>query len=179
MSQYDTEGLHKDRPGTISTFYGRIDPLHPDPAEVDIRDIAHSLARLCRYNGHVGGFYTVARHSLIVSWHLEYTGYPDLALQGLLHDGAEAYLSDIPRPVKRAPELEHFREFDAAMNKAVMEHFGLPYPIPEEVMDADRYVLLELELPSPNGLRYTWHGDYVTDEYDFLARYDYLNGLYS
>lgn len=170
------DGLHRDRPNTISTWTGRIDPLNPDPSEVRIHDVAHALARLCRYNGHTGGFYSVARHSFIVSCYLEDTGHPELALQGLLHDGAEAYLSDVPRPVKRNPEMEVFRKFDAQMDEAVMAAFGLPFPIPAEVMAADHWVLMELELPSPHGLRYTWDTTPALDEAVFLYRYAELTG---
>ncbi len=171
----DTEGLHVDRPGTISTWHGRIDPLHPDPAEVDILDIAHSLARLCRYNGHVGGFLSVARHSMWVAGHLMAQGHDtQTVLQGLLHDGAEAYLSDIPRPIKRAPELANFREIDAAMDEAVMTAFGLPFPIPEVVMDADRYVLLNVEMAHPDGARFHWLSTPEEDEEEFIRMYHAL-----
>lgn len=168
-----SDGLHQDRPGTISTWQGRIDPLHPDQDEVNVNDIAHALARLCRYNGHVGGFLSVARHSIWVSERLHAESY-EVQLAGLLHDGAEAYLSDIPRPVKRAPEMAVFREFDQRMDAAVMAHFGLPFPMAQAVTDADRYVLMEVELPNPAGARYTWNSVPQEDEKDFLARYYYL-----
>lgn len=173
-SRKDTEGLHADRPGAISTWSGGyIDPLDPNPLDINLADVAHALARLCRYNGHVEGFLSVARHSIWVSERVwSETGDTTLALSGLLHDGAEAYLSDVPRPVKR--QLAEFQAYDAAMDEAVMRAFGLPFPIPAEVMDADRHVLLNVELPSPAGARHTWNSHPAEDERDFLKRYSDL-----
>lgn len=86
------------KPSAIVTFTGRvIEPLNPDPAEIDILDIAHALSNQCRFTGHTNEFYSVAQHSVLVSRHCA----PEDALWGLLHDASEAYLADIPRPVKR------------------------------------------------------------------------------
>lgn len=83
----------------------RID--HPDPRDVNIRDIAHALSLQCRFNGHVREFYSVAQHSLIVSdvaqrLHEEEpeSAHANAALAGLLHDAHEAYIGDLVRPVK-------------------------------------------------------------------------------
>lgn len=69
-----------------------------DPCFI-VDDIAHSLGMLCRYNGHCKRFYSVGNHSIMVSEIMEYLGEGD-PLEGLLHDGTEAYLSDVPKPVK-------------------------------------------------------------------------------
>ena len=77
----------------------RFHPFSPDAAEVDIKDIARSLARQCRFDGHVNvEHYSVAEHSIYVSELVA----PEFALDGLLHDAAEAYIGDIVSPVKRA-----------------------------------------------------------------------------
>jgi len=82
----------------IQTISGRKFPLaEPDPNQIDIEDIAHALSMLCRFNGHCTQFYSVAEHSMHVSHEIS----NDLALAGLLHDAAEAYLGDVPSPLKK------------------------------------------------------------------------------
>jgi len=68
------------------------------PPDVDISDIARSLSRLCRFSGHTRHFYSVAQHSLLVSEKMP--GGPSEKLAALLHDGAEAYVCDLPTPLK-------------------------------------------------------------------------------
>lgn len=98
MSEYDEN--------FITTYTGKkFHYLYPAPKEIDIRDIAHSLSLTCRFNGHCKVFYSVAEHSIRVSQIVP----ARLKLAALLHDAAEAYITDIPRPIKnafglRAPE---------------------------------------------------------------------------
>lgn len=73
-------------------------PLNPRKGDVDIHDIAHALSNECRYNGHCSSFYSVAQHSVLLSIAMAGKG---LARAALLHDASEAYLKDLPRPVKR------------------------------------------------------------------------------
>ena len=87
----------------IQTFTGlKVFPLRPDPQVITISDIAHALANKCRFGGHCTSFYSVAQHSVLVSDWLKEEGAPiETQMQGLLHDGAEAYLPDLARPVKK------------------------------------------------------------------------------
>jgi len=104
---------------TITTFIGReVDPLNLTAADIDIRDIAHALALLCRFNGHCARFYSVAQHSVWVSRQCG-----DEALIGLLHDAAEAYLGDIPTPVKH--RLPAFKTAEEKAEQAIAARFGL------------------------------------------------------
>jgi 5'-deoxynucleotidase YfbR-like HD superfamily hydrolase len=168
------DGLFVERPSSIKTFTGRVDPLNPVPDEINIEDIAHALSRQCRYNGHCVGFISVARHSIWVRERLARQGHDQrLQLTGLLHDAAEAYLGDLVRPIKHTPFGATYLEVEEVLEKVIMERFGLPFPIPQEVRDADNYVLTELELPD---LRYTYHGDYVKDEIAFLVEFNALLG---
>src|SRR6266496_1501995 len=86
--------------GAIMTYSGElITPLNPDPDDIQIEDIAHALSNQCRFSGHCKQFYSVAEHSCRVSDLCSY----EHQLGGLLHDGTEAYLSDIARPIKQQP----------------------------------------------------------------------------
>ena len=120
----------------IQTFTGRqFWPLDPSADDIDIRDIAHALAMRCRFTGHCTQFYSVAQHSRLVS-HI----CPDKdALWGLLHDAAEAYLPDVARPIKR--HLLGFQEIEDRILRCVAERFGLPWPMPESIHDADLLAL--------------------------------------
>ncbi len=120
----------------VQLHSGRVfHPLDPQPEEIDPGDIAHALANLCRFNGHCQRFYSVAEHSVHVSHALPH----GLALWGLLHDAAEAYLGDFTKPLKQAlPGLE---EVEERVLEAVARRFGLVWPCPPEVKQADQAVL--------------------------------------
>lgn len=75
-------------------------PLDPKAEDFDLGDIAIALSNLCRFAGHCTVFHSVASHALLVS-ELVAPLHPGLALAALHHDDAEAYIADIPRPVKR------------------------------------------------------------------------------
>lgn len=111
-------------------------PLDPRADEVRIEDIAHSLSLLCRFGGHCSRFYSVAEHSVYVSWLVS----REAALWGLLHDAAEAYVCDLPRPLKRM--LPGYSVIEGRVQAAIAEHFGLPPEMPAEVKKADEALLL-------------------------------------
>lgn len=92
------------RKGTfISTYSGqKFWPADPREDEVNIEDIAHALSLMCRGNGHVKHFYSVAQHSIFCAEEAKLRGYSErVQLACLLHDASEAYISDITRPVKK------------------------------------------------------------------------------
>jgi hypothetical protein len=109
----------------------------PRPEEIDIDDIAHALAQTCRFFGHTDGFYSVAQHSVLVSQQVPARD----ALWGLLHDGAEAYLGDLARPLKRAPEMQWYRSLEDRFLLCFARKFGLPPELPESVLRADAMLL--------------------------------------
>ena len=80
----------------ITASGGQYWPLDPRPAEVSMLDIGAALSKLCRFGGHTTRFYSVAEHSVLVSRVVP----PFLQRQALLHDAAEAYCADVPRPLK-------------------------------------------------------------------------------
>ena len=132
----------------MQTFSGHAYwPLDPRPEEVNIVDIAHSLAMQCRYAGHVDRFYSVAEHSVHVSRVVPFKH----ALVGLLHDAPEAYLVDVPRPVKR--HLTNYKNIEELNWKCIVACFGLDPVMPACVHEADAALLFAekaaLMKPSP------------------------------
>jgi hypothetical protein len=124
--------------GSITTLSGiRFWPLLPNPADIRIEDIAHALSNQCRFAGHLREFYSVAEHSVRVSKHCR----PEDALWGLLHDASEAYLSDVPAPMKELPEFEAYRAAERSLQDTIAVRFGLPIEQPRSVTQADRAVL--------------------------------------
>ncbi|MBY6055354.1 hypothetical protein [Leisingera daeponensis] len=125
--------------GWIQTATGRpFWPIDPRPEDICIEDVAHALSNLCRFTGHCKEFYSVAQHSVLVSHALP----APLKLWGLLHDASEAYLIDVPRPIK--PHLAGYEEAEARVMDAVVQAFGLaPATIPPEVKRVDAAILAD------------------------------------
>ena len=120
------------------TFTGReIDPLDPKPDKISIFDVAHALSQICRFVGHTTAFYSVAQHSVHVSKHVP----QEDALWGLLHDASEAYLCDLPAPIKRDPEMSIYRIAEDRLMLAVCERYSLPPEMPHSVKIADKVLL--------------------------------------
>lgn len=119
----DTAREHQDRNGCIRTFTGLyVNPLALTLEDIEIVDIAHQLSNECRYIGACPKFYSVAQHSVLVS---ELFWEPKLALAGLLHDASEAYLKDMPSPVKHAPEMAFYRKCELNALTCIFKRFGL------------------------------------------------------
>ena len=130
-----------DRVGDwIQTYTGiQFWPLDPRPEEIDIRDIAHALSNQCRFAGHCERFYSVAEHSVRVSWLCPVKD----GLWGLLHDAAEAYLVDLPRPIKRWSQMGTlYSEIEDKLMLAIAYKFGLNHPVPVSVKRADIVMLV-------------------------------------
>lgn len=127
----------------IETSTGvRFQPLAPIVATIDVEDIAHSLSNQCRFNGHTREFYSVAQHCYLVSKLLEEWGEDDdVQLWGLLHDASEAYLTDLPTPIKTAPESEGYRKAEKSLMRAICLRFGISSVEPERVRIADAVML--------------------------------------
>ncbi|SCW95946.1 hypothetical protein [Ancylobacter rudongensis] len=124
-------------------------PLDPRAEEVHIEVVAHHLATRARYNGATQHpefedriFYSVAEHSVLVSHYIESVlGKPEFALEGLLHDGSEAYNGDLIRPLKYDPAFRApFQHVEALNEIAGAQRFNLLYPYPDVVKIADEAV---------------------------------------
>lgn len=126
---------------TILTYptHAQIDVLNPQPTQIHIIDVAHALSRECRYAGFTEHPWTVAQHCIAGAMLL--SGGTERALQSLpnvgaapiqlrveafrflLHDLPEAYLKDLPGPLKR--ELPEYKAIEAKWDRAVAVRFGL------------------------------------------------------
>lgn len=116
----------------IETFTGaKFYPLGALESEIDVLDIAHSLSNQCRYGGHTSSFYSVAQHSCLVA-ELVNSKYK---MDALLHDATEAYLLDLPKPVKMC--MPDYEKFEEDLREVVCKTFNISYPIPKNVLDMD------------------------------------------
>ena len=110
--------------------------LHPNPENLLIEDIAHGLSHICRFSGQCLEFYSVAQHSCIV-----HDNAPDhLKLEGLLHDASEAYISDIPRPVKTI--IPQIKELEHRIQMQVSQRFKFSFPYSNQIQLLDTQLML-------------------------------------
>ena len=120
----------------IETFSGqRFHYLSPSDDEIDIRDIAHALSLMCRFGGHCRKFYSVAQHSI----HVMNLVPAEYKLEGLLHDAAEAYISDIPRPIKN--DLVNFKDMENVIEEAIIKKFNVTQRNHSVIKKADNIML--------------------------------------
>lgn len=111
------------------------DLLEPDSELIEIEAIAHSLSQLCRFTGHSTDFYSVAQHCVVVSRLVP----AELALDGLLHDGAEAFIGDVSTPLKRM--LPQYRAIENNIEHTIGIRFGVFLKDMAPVKHADRTAL--------------------------------------
>ena len=127
----------------VETFSGQaMDLLRPDSELIHLDDIAHSLGNNCRFNGHTSSYYSVAEHSVLVACLVEkMTSSRHLVLAGFLHDAHEAYLGDIPTPIKQ--NLPGWKELSGLMDEAIGKRFTVDPELFQspEVELADRMAL--------------------------------------
>src|SRR5215212_2494425 len=175
----------------IQTLSGRrVNPFDAAPEDIDPGDIARALSNICRFGGHSRAFYSVAQHSAIVCDLLEARGAtPAELMAALLHDAAEAYLGDLPHPLKHRSELgAAFRVAEKRLEAVIERRFDLPdaaariKPIDRALLATERRTFSkvawnwpELEGVEPLELAIEpWEPDRAQRE--FLERYERLEG---
>lgn len=115
----------------------RLDLLNPSPADIEIEDIAHGLARVARWNGQTQGAhaFSVAQHVLLVEeiagalnpgWNTKFR------LAALLHDAPEYVIGDLISPFKTAIGLD-YKAFEMKLLEAIHVRFGVPARLPCEI----------------------------------------------
>lgn len=122
----------------IRTFSGlEINVFEPTPEMICIEDIAHALSNMPRFAGHTKTFYSVAQHSL----HVSRLASNKNKLKALLHDASEAYLMDMPKPIKiMFPE---YNKIENTLMEVIAEKYKFSWPMCEELKRIDTDVLYE------------------------------------
>ena len=123
-------------PNCIRTFTGKyVNILEPTEDMICIEDIAHSLSMQCRFGGHLPVFYSVAQHCIECSL----IANRSYKLEALMHDASEAYLLDIPTPVKKL--LVGYDAIEENFMKVIFNKFNLLYSALEKIKIEDKYML--------------------------------------
>lgn len=130
-----TENLYTHQ--SIRTRSGQyVNVFNPDPDTILIEDIASALARQPRFGGHLPVDYSVARHSIECARHSQ----THLKLTALMHDAAEAYIIDLPKPIKN--EMPQYREVEDRLMRVIALKFGLQYPFGHLIHAIDNTMLV-------------------------------------
>jgi hypothetical protein len=114
-----------------------INVFEPKPEMINIEDIAHALASLPRFGGHLNKHYSVAQHCVRCCEMAETLEDKKAAL---LHDASEAYMLDIPTPIKAM--LPDYKKYENNLMIFIANHFKFEYPLNENVHNIDRHMLL-------------------------------------
>jgi len=112
-------------------------PLDPRAEDIDLKDISHGLANLCRFNGHCKSFYSVAQHSVLVSKMVS----QEQKLAALFHDASESYTGDLIGPLKRSLPPE-FKQIELRIEGLIYQTLGITNVNHDEIKLADRRALV-------------------------------------
>lgn len=124
----------------IQTFTGRqFYALDPRPDDIHILDIAAGL-RNARYSSQSIGVETVAEHCVLM-WQVAKTRGCDARARRavLMHDASEAFLVDVPRPIKR--DLANYVEIEDVIMRAIAARFDFDWPPPAIVKELDSAII--------------------------------------
>lgn len=148
----------------MTTYTGKkFWPSDPRPEDFNVLDVAHHLSMICRYNGAVERFYSVAEHSVLIAQAMAALGADDqLVLRALWHDGAEAYLCDVVRPVKR--NLVGYEAMEHRIEQLMWEWLKLPkeyWEMPEIVHQFDDAIIYDEAMALLPSIPDNWHKQYA------------------
>ncbi len=146
----------------IETSTGmRVNVFRPKEHHFSLVDIARGLSNLCRFAGQIPYFYSVAQHSVLMSYRVP----PEFAWDAAMHDAAEALVCDIPRPIKQG--LPDYLWLIAGLEARLAEQYGLSCPLPECVLEADARMVLTEGLQMGRNVK-TWELWEIARPYDDL-----------
>lgn len=124
----------------LETYTGKhFYPIDPRPEDFELEDISHSLSQLCRFNGHAIHHYSVAQHCCLL-----HDIIPEHKSHALFHDCSEAYICDIPSPLK--PFLTNYKEIEYKIQSMIYAKFGLSIIEPDIVKEYDSRIILDEKL---------------------------------
>lgn len=168
----------------IETCTGRrVNPLRMSEGDICIEDIALALSKICRFGGHTRDFYSVAQHSLlVVQLILHFQRDVDKLTQraALLHDAAEAYIGDIPRPIKHSSAGKELVEAEKRIMGQITKVFGLGGADWQLIKQADNAMLVaEAEVLMPSSAADWWElREYKVTVPDHIQQVLQLNAVY-
>jgi len=159
----------------IETHSGAgINLLDPNPESLTIEDISYGASNQCRFGGHVKYFYSVAEHSLLCA-HLAEGLDIEKQRSIFLHDAHEAYLGDIPTPIKKM--LTGFSEIVDVFDQALIQRFylvaGFDFP---ELKEIDH---LALSIEAKDLMAYNksnWYDGGLVEDTPEVSSFDVLEG---
>lgn len=121
---------------SIRTNSGQyVNVFEPNPDTLLIEDIAHALSNQPRFGGHLSKFYSVAQHCILC--HM--VAADGEKYNALMHDASEAYLLDMPKPIKM--EMPDYNRIEDHLMNVLAEKFKFVYPKTKEVDRVDHYLL--------------------------------------
>lgn len=115
-----------------------------DDPTFDVWDIANALSHQCRYGGHLKKgvqHYSVAEHCVILSQFALRRNLNREAWNLLMHDASEAYLVDIPRPIKK--QMPEYHRMEDKLQIALAEYFDFDYPFSDVVNSLDLNICMD------------------------------------
>lgn len=131
--------LYSAPKNTIRTNSGLfINVFDTDPDTISIEDIAHALSMIPRFGGHLNRFYSVAQHS-VLCFNLAIVYGPEHGLAALLHDASEAYLLDMPTPIKIG--LPDYKATEYKLMEVIANKFGFEFPLNPVIKKVDAEAL--------------------------------------
>lgn len=124
----------------------KVDPLHIKEKDIYLEDIAHALSLICRGNGHIKYFYSVAQHSLNCAKEAQRRGYSKhVILSCLFHDASEAYMSDLITPIKK--QMKEYQIIENQLLETIFQAFHIRLKNEEKnIWKEMDHLLLEAEL---------------------------------
>ena len=138
MKKNNITNIYAAPTGSIRTNSGTfVNVFNTNPDSIKIEDIAHALSRLPRFGGHLNRHYSVAQHSVLCA---EMAKTKKEKKAALLHDGSEAYLLDMPTPIKA--RMGEYKQYEDKLMKIIFKKYDLEWPLNPNIKKIDKKMLL-------------------------------------